>query len=142
MPDGLYRVQNTLDEVIAAGYTNGGHPAGTWTLTVQDGSFELRCTPLTTPGDECGGMVTDQPLEVGDLKGTGNTVYFIGDLDRLQEVTGCLLPPSRTNAAHCGHPDQYRMDWAIDGGAITFTSHGAAPGQASVYMVKPWEKIG
>ena len=142
MPNGLYRVQNTSDEVTAAGYRNAGHPAGTWTLTVQDGTFELRCTPLTTPGDECGGAVTDQPLEVGDLKGTGNTVYFIGDLDRMQTMTGCLLPLSRTLAEHCSYPDQYQMDWALDGDALTFTSHGEVMGQASVYMVKPWQKIG
>ena len=143
MPNGLYRVEITRDEVTAAGYQNEpGHPAGTWTLTVQDGTYEMRCTPLANPGDDCGTVLTDQPLEVGDLKGAGNTVYFVGNLDRLHEITGCLLPPSGTLPDHCGYPFQYRMDWAANGDDMTFTTMDGAAEDLVVYLIKPWRKIG
>ncbi len=131
------------DEVTAAGYQNNdGHPAGTWTLTVQDGKYEMRCTPLANPGDDCGTTVSDQPVEVGDLKGTGNTVYFIGDIDRMQQITGCLLPPSSTLSDHCGPPAGYRMEWAAEGETMTFTAFGGATGDLATYLIKPWQKIG
>jgi len=129
--------------VTAAGYqNNAGHPAGTWTLTVQDGTYEMRCAPIANPGDDCGTTVYDLPVEAGDLKGTGNTVYFVGDLNRIQKLTGCLLPPSGSLTGHCGPPGAYRMNWAFDGDLMTFTSYGGANGDIATYLIKPWQKIG
>lgn len=143
LPNGLYRVEITRDEVTAAGFhNNAGHPAGTWTLTVRNGTYELRCRPLANPYDDCGTTVSDLPVEVGDLKGTGNTVYFVGNLDRLQQVTGCLLPPSATQPDHCGYPDPYRMDWTTDGDSMTFNRYAGATGDIATYSIKPWQKIG
>lgn len=143
IPNGVYRVQLTRDEVTAAGYqNNAGHPAGTWTLTIADGTYELRCTPIANPHDDCGTAVSDQPVEVGDLKGTGNTVYFVGNLDRMQQMTGCLLPPSGTVPGHCGPVDPYRADWATDGTTLTFTNYAGANGDVATFTVKPWQQIG
>ena len=143
LPSGLYRVEITRDEVTAAGFqNNAGHPAGTWTLTVRDGTYELRCKPLANPNDDCGTAVTDLPVEVGDLKGTGKTVYFVGNLDRMQQITGCLLPPSGTLPGHCGFPDPYWMDWSAEGDSMTFTGYAGASGDIAVYSIKPWQKIG
>jgi len=101
----------------------------------------MRCTPLANPGDDCGTAVTDFPLEAGDLKGTGSTVYFVGNLDRMQQITGCLLPPSDTLTDHCGFPFQYRLDWAADGDTMTFNADDGAAGDLPNYLIKPWQKI-
>ncbi len=83
LPDGVYRRELTQQDIAAAGGDPGDHPAGIWTITVRRGTYEVHCRPVPGPGEVCGGSVTDQPLEVGDLRGTGTIVYFVPDAKRL-----------------------------------------------------------
>ena len=92
LPDGVYRRELTQQDIAAVGGDPGMHPAGIWTITVRRGTYESRCRPVPGPGEVCGGSVTDQPLEVGDLRGTGKIVYFVPDAKRLSRLTGCTLP--------------------------------------------------
>jgi TRAP-type C4-dicarboxylate transport system substrate-binding protein len=142
LPDGAYRVDVRLDDVTAAGQSNAGGTTGTWTLEVHDGHFRLRCSTLDLPGTDCGNELT-QPghiFEIGDLRGTGNTVYFVANYELIQQLTGCLLPVSQTEPDHCGPAGGYHADWTLDGDTLTFTNPG--PGSAGEgLIVKPWQKI-
>src|SRR5260370_1226594 len=109
LPDGVYRRELTQQDIAAAGGDPGSHPAGIWTITVRRGTYEVRCRPVPGPGEVCGGSVTDQPLEVGDLRGTGKIVYFVPDAKRLSRLTGCTLPVGLENPS-CGPDDPYRVD--------------------------------
>ena len=79
IPDGAYRVQISTDDVLAAGLDNHNGTSGTWTLSVRDGKYQLRCQPVTAPGQDCGGSTQTEPLEWGALRGKGNVVYFVSD---------------------------------------------------------------
>ena len=54
LPDRVYRVANTEADVARAGLDNSGGITGTWTLRVADGTFQLSCRPLESPGTDCG----------------------------------------------------------------------------------------
>ena len=138
LPDGIYRTQITVPEVEAAGLSNGNGASGTWTMTVRHAAYEVRCRPISNPGHDCGNSVSDLPLEVGALKGAGHTVYFVPDAQRISRLTGCKLPVSETLPGHCGPDTPHPANWAVSGGALTFSGYdtGADLG------IKPWKKIG
>ena len=135
IPDGVYRSEITRDDVAAAGLTNGDGPAGLWTMTFSAGTYDNRCRPIANPGSDCGHSDFDGPLEVGDLRGTGNIVYFVPNAERMAALTGCTLPPSEHLPDHCGPDDPYHATWAVDGDTLTFSG---VPGLS----IKPWQKIG
>jgi TRAP-type C4-dicarboxylate transport system substrate-binding protein len=122
LPDGVYRVALTPAEVEATGESNEGGTSGTWTLTLRDGTYELRCKALADPGKDCGnvpvGDLSDDPLEAGDFRGSGATAFFVDSLS---------IPP-------------YRADWEREGETLTFDDYA---GEAGGYLViEPWRKIG
>jgi hypothetical protein len=141
LPDGVYRRQVTQQDVAATGLDPGQGPAGIWTLRVRRGTYEVRCRPVPGPGAVCGGTIADRPLEVGDLRGTGRTVYFVPDAERLSRLTGCTLPVGNHDPA-CGPDDPYRETWAISGDSLTFSdfksSRGDDPPQE---RTETWRKI-
>jgi TRAP-type C4-dicarboxylate transport system substrate-binding protein len=141
VPDGVYRRELTQHDIDAAGGDDGTHAAGIWTIAVRHGAYEVHCGPVPGLGsaDVCGGTVTDQPLEVGDLRGTGNIVYFVPDAKRLSRLTGCTLPVSSTLVGHCGPDTPYRLGWAGSGGTLTFSK--VAGTEVSMTMLGPWRKI-
>lgn len=143
LPDGVYRRQVTHDEVAAAG--NPGHgPAGTWTLRVRGGAFQLNCRPLEGPGVSCGDsdIVSEKTVEAGQLRGTGKTVYFVSDPEHVARVTGCKLPVSDTQADHCGPPeDPYRMTWDLSGDKLSFTDYRGELTDPIEWTARPWRKI-
>ena len=61
----------------------GSGPAGTWTLRVRGGTFQLSCRPVEGAGVSCGdsGIDSDVIVEAGDLR--GRTVDFVGDVERV-----------------------------------------------------------
>ncbi len=79
IPDGTYRAQISTDDVLAAGLDNHDGTSGTWTLSVRGGKYQLRCHPVTAPGQDCGGSTQSEPLEWGELRGKGNVAYFVSD---------------------------------------------------------------
>ena len=138
LPDGVYRRELTQQDIAAAGGDPGTHPAGIWTITVRRGTYEVRCRPVPGPGEVCGGSVTDQPLEVGDLRVTGKIAYFVPNAKRLSRLTGCTLPVGTQNPS-CGPDDPYRLGWALSGDTLVFSN---TPGQhISMEMIGPWRKI-
>jgi TRAP-type C4-dicarboxylate transport system substrate-binding protein len=138
LPDGVYRRELTQQDIAAAGGDPGSHPAGIWTITVRRGTYELRCRPVPGPGDVCGGSVTDQPLDVGDLRGTGKIVYFVPDAKRLQRLTGCTLPVGAQDPS-CPPDDPYGVGWALSGDTLVFSN---TPGQRfDIGLIGPWRKI-
>jgi hypothetical protein len=132
VPDGTYRKQITLDDVVAAGLTNNDGLTGTWTLTVHDGRYELRCRPIDLPGVDCGGEVFDGPLDTGDLRGDDETLWWVYDARRLAEATGCLLPASDLQAGHCGALESYRMLWELDGRDLVLSDATGGAGEATL----------
>jgi TRAP-type C4-dicarboxylate transport system substrate-binding protein len=143
LPDGTYRVQISTAEVAAAGLSNANGDSGTWTLTVAHGTYQVTCRPIADPGRDCGQEVFDGPLEAGDLRGSGQSVYFVYDPQRLARLTGCRLPPSQVEPGHCGDGFVYRMTWALSAGTLTFSDYVGAGGFTDdQFLVKPWRKIG
>jgi TRAP-type C4-dicarboxylate transport system substrate-binding protein len=141
LPDGVYRVSLTEGEVARGGLTNDGGLSGLWSLTARHGTYEMRCRPVNLPGTDCGHEVYDGPLDVGDLRGTGRTVYFVPDLARLAQLTGCQLPPAEDDT-HCFPGRPYRMTWQVHGRALVFTDYVNSFGGTDMFMVKPWRQIG
>jgi hypothetical protein len=139
LPDGIYRRSLTEDEVRATGKSNAEGDSGTWTLTVRHATYVVTCRPLDLPGTDCGHEVSDSPVDVGDLRGTGHTVYFVPVLERLSTMSGCRLPVSGTEPGHCGPNETRRATWALDGDRLTITDAGGTPNQGSIE--KPWRKI-
>lgn len=137
LPDGVYRQELTSAVVEAAGHNNGNGASGTWTLTVRHGTYEVRCRPIANPGADCGNTLSDDPLEVGDLRGIGANLYFVPNAARLQQLTGCKLPPSEENP-HCAPDNPYRVNWSVSGDVLTFSGYVAREGLG----LEPWKKIG
>ena len=139
LPDGVYRVANTEADVARAGLDNSGGITGTWTLRVADGTFQLSCRPLESPGTDCGHEVFDGPLEAGRLRGAGNQAFFAYDPHLLSRLSGCTLPVSQSRPGACFDGGNYRMAWSIDGTSVTFSDFRGSPD--AVYIVQPWRKI-
>jgi TRAP-type C4-dicarboxylate transport system substrate-binding protein len=142
LPDGVYRLKLTRPEDIAA---VGGNPdilpVQIWTLQVRRGTFQLSCRSGQGPGVSCSdsGSPAEVTVEVGDLRGTGSTVYFLNNSERLSRLTGCKLPPTNQDG-HCGPPLTYRMTWALSGDRLTFSDYVGAVADPQ-YLLGPWRKI-
>jgi TRAP-type C4-dicarboxylate transport system substrate-binding protein len=117
IPDGAYRVQLSTDEVLAAGLDNQDGVSGTWTLSIRDGKYQLRCQPVSAPGHDCGGSTQSEPLEWGELRGKGNVVYLVSDSNEILKV----------------------VRWAIKSNGLQFTN----PEHEGSWelVLKPWKKI-
>jgi TRAP-type C4-dicarboxylate transport system substrate-binding protein len=139
LPEGVYRVEITTEDVAAAGLDEQGW-AGTWTLTVRNGTYQLGCRPLAAPGSDCATEVSGGPFEAGDLRGTGNTVYFVYNPELLSRLTGCKLPASNTAAGHCWDGFSYRMTWTWDGKTLRFSDYRSTQ-EDQQYLIEPWRKI-
>jgi hypothetical protein len=117
LPDATYRVEVTTQDVAAAGLDNSDGTSGTSTLTVRQGTDEVRCRPIKHPGTDCGHCTDDGPLDVGNLKGTGTTVYFVPNSQRLAQLTGCKLPASG-EPGYCASAAPTRARWAASASLI------------------------
>lgn len=140
LPDGTYREQVTQADIAAAGAPDPGL-AGTWTLTVRGGTYTLSCRFIGQPLTDCGNSHFDgATVEAGNLRGTGNTVYFVGDASLQQQANGCLMPPSQTQDGHCYVIPPYWLDWSLDGDQLTF-SHPGGDLDAYQYSFATWMRI-
>jgi TRAP-type C4-dicarboxylate transport system substrate-binding protein len=147
LPEGVYRHQLTHDQVAAAGGDPGSGPAGTWTLRVRGGTFQLSCRPVEGAGVSCGDSDIDSDVivEAGDLRGTDRTVYFVNSSERLSRLSGCKLPATN-QGDHCGPPVTHRMTWALARDQLSFTDFQEFPGEISEpqpleWTAGPWRKI-
>jgi TRAP-type C4-dicarboxylate transport system substrate-binding protein len=141
LPEGIYRVELSKADYEAVGLAKVDGLTGTWTLTVRNSRYQLGCRPLDQPGVDCAHEVQDRPFEVGDLRGTGNTVYFVYRPDRLAQLTGCRLPASSSLEGHCFAGENYRMNWKVEKNQLTFSDY-VSDWTNPQYLVEPWQKIG
>ena len=141
LPEGIYRVELSKADYEAAGLADVDGLSGTWTLTVRNSRYQLSCRPLDQPGVDCAHEVQDRPFEAGDLRGTGDTVYFVYRPDRLAQLTGCRLPVSSSLEGHCFAGENYRMSWKVDKNQLTFSDYVSDWGNPQ-YLLEPWQKIG
>ena len=116
IPDGVYRVQITSDEVLAAGLDNHDGNSGVWTLSVHNGRYEMRCQPVAAPGDDCGGSTQSESLDRGVLRGKGDVAYLVSD-----------------------GGDVVLLNWVSTSGELLFTNPALNKGWELV--LKPWQKI-
>ena len=146
LPDGVYRVHLTADELAAGGEDPGN--AGTFTLTIKQGGYRLGCA--AEPGTSCGngnsatGAHEDE-VEIGQVRGSGDTVWFVQDNARKHKDTGCVLESQ--DADGCGPDDAYRLSWSVNGNLLSlkdFYGLGDEAGGAEGYQnftFKPWTRI-
>jgi hypothetical protein len=144
-PDGVYRTQLPMERVRELGMDDPGF-AGTWTLTVKAGAFELECRPVTTPGVDCGGHDPTLPplVEVGTLHGTGNTAWFVQDGEERVRRTGCVRHSERADG--CGPEDPYHLDWMLADNDVSFRNYvgfgaSAVFPELSSWTAQPWTRI-
>jgi TRAP-type C4-dicarboxylate transport system substrate-binding protein len=141
LPNGTYRMQVTQADAKRLGLLNNDGTTGTWTLTVKSGSFALSCRFIDQPDIDCGHSHADgATVEAGRLLGTGNTAFFVGDVDMLHKASGCLLPASATLDGHCNLIPPYWLDWSLTGAQLTF-SNGGGDLDAQQYEIAPWTSI-
>ena len=136
LPDGVYRVEISLDDVEAAGLSNEAGPTGIWTLEVDDGTFVHSCVPLDLPGKDCGNAPSGGIFAAGYLRGTGDTVWFLPDDEMISELQGCELPATG-ELGHCFPAFDFHMDWEVVGDTLTFSTDGPL----GEFTIEPYTRI-
>jgi TRAP-type C4-dicarboxylate transport system substrate-binding protein len=132
LPAGIYRVEITTTDLDAAGIGNDGGWTGTWTMTVEDGTYALSCKVLDLPARDCGTSGgPDEPLEAGPVRGAGDVATFACDDTVMAELT---------EAGHCYGAPPYSATWQMDGDDVSFSEPSSD--YATTLVVKPWRKIG
>jgi len=136
-PDGVYRVQISLADVQRAGLSNEDGWTGTWTLTIDDGTYQMSCRPLADPGRDCGNSTYQGALDGGYVRGTGDVVYFVYDAEVHSALTGCATTPEV--APPCYPIPTYSVTWSLDGDLLTFSD--SQPFVVYDKVLKPWTRI-
>jgi hypothetical protein len=137
-------VQITSADVENAGRGNYRGLTGTWTLTVNDdGTYMDSCQAVADPGVDCGVIPANTPMvvEAGYVRGDGQTIYFVPDVQVAARLQHCLLPVS-TELYHCLRSPPYWLDWSLDGTTLTFINRGGIPPAQDSLSIKPWIKVG
>jgi hypothetical protein len=149
LPDGRYRVQITQADLDASGMDAGKAEgqAGTYTLTVSDGSYQVDCTPISPPGGlDCwyaqplAAGFDYNPREVGTITGHGDTIYLVHDPEREQQLTDCRVDPTRTGPDYCAGEMRTRVTWALEGDRLTFGDQMSTEPWWAM-SIKPWTRI-
>jgi TRAP-type C4-dicarboxylate transport system substrate-binding protein len=138
LPDGTYEVEITLADVAAAGIDNSPGWTGTWTLTIEDGTYQMSCRPVENPGKDCGSSTYEGALDAGYVRGTGNVVYFVYDAEVHSALTGCATTPEVVPP--CYPLPTYAVTWALDGDLLTFSD--SEPFVVYDKVLEPWTRIG
>lgn len=142
IPNGIYRSHITAQELTKSNDPNVSD-AGNWTFTVKDGTYTLSCSWVDTVSNGCGesGTAKNVYVEAGDLRGSGNVIWFVLDEGRIHDLNGCT-------PGDCGPQDYYRMHWKQNGSSIEFsdwTGFGAWQGALAPvndWTFQPFTKIG
>ncbi len=144
-PEGVYRTQLTVDELQKQGITDLSN-AGIWTLTVEAGSYQLDCRAIADPEFDCGNSQPSglRTVEFGSLHGVSPTVWFVHDMARLSEISGCVRHSSGSDG--CGPEGGYHMDWKEVSDGIAFSNFGGLGDEAAFpalnnWTAKPWTRI-
>jgi hypothetical protein len=142
IPAGVYRTEIPLEAVNDAHISNNAGWTGIWTLEIKDGTYVLSCHPLEMPGQDCGTVVSDAPVEAGDLRGRDHRVFFVGyDVERLAALTGCKPDHSAPEDQQCVTVSPYSVTWSSRGDLLTFSDPGSFGPQAAHLWLRPWTRI-
>ncbi len=145
MPEGIYRTQLSVVDLGRSG-VHDLSSAGTWTLTVKNDTYRLACIPITAPGRDCGNHNASMvdTVDIGTLRGSSTTVWFVHDMSRLVGITGCV----RHAQSHrgCGGEGGCRMDWKGVPGGVAFTNFIGLGDEVTEppvnkWTVHPWTRI-
>ena len=119
---------------------NGLGWSGTWTITIEDGTYVVTCRPVDRPGRDCGNTTYDGPLDAGQLRGSGQTVTFVWDGQMMTELTGCDLSADPTEDGACYPMPPITLGWELDGDQLMFEHISGDEIYSST--LKPYRKIG
>jgi hypothetical protein len=146
LPNGTYRAEITQQDVVDAGFGQDDASAGLYTLTIEDGTYRIDCTPISPPGSvDCWyGQVLPadvdwNPREVGTVTGGATTAYFAHDPALEAQLTDCN-PETSGQPSSCGEPWRLSVTWRLDGEMLTFDDQVATEPNYP-FAVKPWTKI-
>ncbi len=136
-PDGVYRTELTLARVRQLGLDDPSN-AGTWTLTVQSGGYQLDCLPIADPRIDCGGGNSSDlsTVELGTVWGSSPTMWFVHDMARLSELTGCI--PRSQSETGCGPEGGYHLNWQPEGDTMVFTDFVGLADEAGQSALNNW----
>lgn len=147
IPPGTYRVRITAQELVDAGAFDG-QSAGTWTLTLGQGRYQLHCARVEKESEQCGnsadlGADRGMVVEVGTTAGDASTLWLVYDQASTLAVNHCdrCNPTNRQLAP-------YRLDWSLEGNDLVLKNVWSASGynkdlpELNNYSLKPWKKIG
>lgn len=140
IPDGVYRVDITEAVLKQEGLSNRPGWTGTWTMTVEDGTYAISCRPIADNGKDCGntffgpgGADDDAVLEAGHLRGGEERVHLQYDAKLHSELSGCELP--------C-HPLPTQVyTWAAIGDRLVLGEVPDAPATALSFTLRPWARL-
>lgn len=147
IPTGTYRVRITAQEVVDAGAFDGQW-AGTWTLTLDQGRYQLHCARVERDSVQCGnsadlGADRGMVVEVGTTAGDASTLWLIYDQASTTAANSC---------EHCNPTNRqlapYRLDWSLKGHDLVLKNLWTSSGlnkdmpELNNYSFKPWTKIG
>lgn len=136
-PDGVYRTELPLARVRQLGIDDTSN-AGTWTLTVQSGGYQLDCVPIGDPRLDCGGGNSSglSTVELGTVWGSSPTMWFVHDMARLSELTGCT--PHSQSQTGCGPDGGYHLNWQPEGDTMVFTDFVGLADEAGQPALNNW----
>ena len=139
VPDGVYRVDVTSADVEANDLSNGPGWTGTWTMTIDDGTYAVTCRPIDANGKDCGnqpigaeGLPEGTVLEAGHLLGDDTHVFLVYDGPMHSDASGCELP--------C-HPLPTRIyTWRVNGEELVLGAVEGGHSEAS-FTLSPWLRL-
>jgi TRAP-type C4-dicarboxylate transport system substrate-binding protein len=136
IPEGTYRVELTEDEVFDAVHSNEAGWSGTWTLTIDDGTWALGCHPIDSSHDcgNTGDIVQDDPFEAGDLRGD-SVAHLIGNAEVMASMTDC------EKRDECFGELSYELEWELDGDTLRFTDAPGGIDDPYTFVIEPWTRI-
>jgi len=144
---GVYRSQLTVKKLHELGIDNlSDGPAGTWTLTVKAGTFEMHCQPIADAVTDCGNanlasLKVNSLMDLGDLRGRGPTVWFVDDMELKAKLTGCIAHSEADGG--CGPDVLTHMKWRKVPQGLVFSDYGLGsdPGTSNSMTVQMWTRI-
>lgn len=143
-PNGVYRSQLSVKRLQTAGFDDPSN-AGIWTLTVKSGSYRLDCLTIADPGIDCGNHSPSlsPTVEIGTVRGTSPTIWFVHDQARLSKLTGCIRHSEGDRG--CGPEGGYHLNWRAVPGGVTFSSYVGLGDEAGpvlgIWLTQIWTRI-
>lgn len=150
IPDGIYRTRLTPEHLAGTGIgprVDGW--AGTWTMTIRDGTYSIDCTPLSgASGNDCNfaSRLPDgfdfNPREVGRVTGRGDTAWFVHDPALEAAQTDCTWPERASDPEPCYPRVVSEVTWRYGDGALVIFDLRTNLEPSIDLIAAPWTRIG